>query len=85
LGWGGVEKKMAIMVLVKPRWNHHNISDFQRMFSGKYVLSLTTFIENDAMTEIFILEQKQGFSRARTGCQGARKTSHDGRVENQPL
>ncbi|MCH8215508.1 MAG: hypothetical protein IH892_01920 [Planctomycetes bacterium] len=42
LSGGGVEKKMAIivLVLVKPRWNHHNISDFQRMFSGKYVLSL---------------------------------------------
>jgi len=45
LDGGGIEKKMAIIVLVEPRWNHHNISDFQRMFSGKYVLSLATFIE----------------------------------------
>jgi len=30
---------MGTSVLVKPRWNHHNISDFPRMFSGKYVLS----------------------------------------------
>jgi hypothetical protein len=28
LGGGGVEKKMVIIVLVKPRWNHHNMSDF---------------------------------------------------------
>ena len=25
---GGIEKEMAIIVLVKPRRNHHNISDF---------------------------------------------------------
>ena len=37
---GGIEKKMGIIVLVKPRWNHRSVSDFQRMFSGKYVLSL---------------------------------------------
>ena len=45
-GGGGIEKKIAIIVLVKPRWNHHNISDFQRISSGKYVLSLISFIEN---------------------------------------
>jgi len=43
-GW--IEKKMTIMVLVKPRWDHHNISNFQHMFSGKYVLSLTSDIED---------------------------------------
>ena len=26
---------MIIIVLVKSKWNHHNISDFQRMFSDK--------------------------------------------------
>ena len=51
-GWG-VEKKMAIVVLVKPRWNHHNISDFQRMFSGKYGLSLASVIEYDAQEPAF--------------------------------
>ena len=40
LGGGGVEKKPPIIVLVKPRWNHHNISDFQRVFSDKHVVSL---------------------------------------------
>ena len=48
LSGGGVEKKMAIIVLVEPRWNQHNISDFQRMFPGKYVLSLAECIESDA-------------------------------------
>jgi hypothetical protein len=46
LAGGGIEKKMAIIVPVKPRWNHHNISDFQRILSGKYALSLTPLIEN---------------------------------------
>ncbi|NQV33700.1 MAG: hypothetical protein HQ515_13490 [Phycisphaeraceae bacterium] len=32
-------------VLVKARWDHHNMSDFQRMSSGWYVLSRTTSIE----------------------------------------
>ena len=50
---GGVEMKMAIILLVKPRWNLLNISDFQRVFSGKYV-SLSTFIESDAIAEIFV-------------------------------
>jgi len=31
---------MAIIVLVKPRWNHHNMSNSQRMLSAKDVLSL---------------------------------------------
>jgi hypothetical protein len=30
LGGGEIEKKMAIIVLVKPRWNHHNISDWTK-------------------------------------------------------
>jgi len=54
LSAGGVEKKMAIIVIVKPRWNHHKISDFQRMFSGKYVLSLTSFIESDGEKSPFL-------------------------------
>ena len=37
---GGIEKKTAMIVLVKPRWNHHNISDFKRTFPREYVLSL---------------------------------------------
>lgn len=34
LGEEAVEKKMATITLVKPRWNH-NISDFQRILSDK--------------------------------------------------
>jgi len=48
---GGIEKKMAIIVLVKARWNHHNMSDFQCMFSAKSVLSLASFIEYDGGPE----------------------------------
>ena len=39
---GGIEKEMGIIALVKPGWNHHSISDFQRMSSGEYVLSLVS-------------------------------------------
>jgi hypothetical protein len=57
-GWG-VEKKMAIVVLVKPRWNHHNISDFQRMFSGKYGLSLASVIEYYRVPEKVIIRPRE--------------------------
>ena len=49
----GIEKRMAIMVLVRPRWNHHyDLSDFQHMLSGKYVLSLAICITHDILSEI---------------------------------
>ena len=41
LGGRGIEKIMAIIILVQPRWNYHHISDLQPVFSGKYVLALT--------------------------------------------
>jgi len=42
LGREGIEKKMAIIALIKPRCNHHTMSTFHLIFSSKYVLSLTS-------------------------------------------
>jgi len=57
LGGGGLEKKIAIIVLVKSRWNHHNTPDFQHMFSGRIWLSLVTFIEYDVQESAFLSKE----------------------------
>jgi len=54
---------MAIIVLVKPRWNYRNISDYQRMFSGKYWLSLATAVESDAEHEYSSFDKDKHFLR----------------------
>jgi len=46
LGGRGVDKKKMIIVLVKPRRDHRNMSNSQRMFSDTFTLSLTPFIED---------------------------------------
>ena len=61
LGGGGIEKKMAIIVLVKPRLNYQNTSDFQCMFSAKYVLSLASGIEYEGGAEDCVIVPKTGF------------------------
>ena len=63
LGGGGFETKMAIIVLVEPRWNHHNISDFQCVFSDKHVVSLNTFIESDALEKCSVFDRNKHFFR----------------------
>ena len=60
-GGGGVAKKMAIIVLVRPRWNHHNISDFQCIFSDIFVLSLASVIENDEVVKNCLIVPKSRF------------------------
>ncbi len=58
---GGVEKKMATIVLVTSRWGHHNMSNSHRMFSDTFTLSLTPFIEYYGGPEICVIVLEMSF------------------------
>ena len=47
LSGGGVEKKMAIIVLGKPRWNHNETANSLEHVSLLKQLSLASVIESD--------------------------------------